>query len=71
MSLKMFPHMLVKTTASEESRFPSQHRSPDPTWSRKRKDNAGGKERFFVGQMESESHAFATDAKAEAFALLY
>jgi hypothetical protein len=30
---KMFPNMLIETTATEESRFPSLYRSSDQTWS--------------------------------------
>jgi hypothetical protein len=52
--------MLIEITATEESRFPSQHRTSDPAWSRKKKDGASGNERFFVGQ----NRAFGTDAKA-------
>jgi hypothetical protein len=50
--------MLIETTATEESRFPSQHRSsylPCLTWGRKKKDFADGKERFFVGQWSANA----------------
>jgi hypothetical protein len=68
MSLKIFPNMLIKTTATEEPRFHSQHRLSDPTWSRKKKHSAGGKERFFVGQgsakavlsQQLQKHGFCT-----------
>jgi hypothetical protein len=47
---KIFPKMLIETTVTEESRFHSQHRSSDLIWSRKKKECAGGNERFFVDQ---------------------
>jgi hypothetical protein len=36
-SLKIFPNMLIKTTVTEKSRFPSQHRSSDRTCRRKKR----------------------------------
>jgi hypothetical protein len=60
--------MLIENTATEESRFPGQHRSSGLTWSRKKKDGAGGKKRCFIGHwsakavlsQEMQKHGFCT-----------
>jgi hypothetical protein len=46
----MFPNMLIETTATEKSLTPSQYWGSELTWSWKKKDGAGGNERFFIGQ---------------------
>jgi hypothetical protein len=65
---KIFPYMLIETTATEESRFPAQYRSSDMPQSRKKKDCDNGNKRFFVNQwsakavlsQQMQKHGFCT-----------